>query len=296
MMQGCHKANINGEPLEINTEEIPTYPVDGLLTTRVHDASSKNNPDLWFREDGVDLASYIRFSFGNGTSWQPNVSESQITTSKEAFKRAYTEMWNNKNPLTSALRQVSNLNETGSYGHNDWYIPSIIELNYIYSNLGEINASLGSNGDQLISGEKYWSSTSVTRLKSWDVFEPLNKDLYRLEPINSQLEPYLANTRLTSTNNDFGMDEDAAYKFTMAVANGQRMLTQVFNSSNSNKLGMIKSEPRNMRVANLRAVRRIPLVVTCNQFYYSSNILNNYWLSGSTGCSSCLDVIEGMCT
>ncbi len=296
MMQGCHKADITGEPLEINNEEIPTYPVDGLLTTRIHDSSSKNNPDLWFREQGSDPLAYIRFSFGNGTSWQPNVSESQITTSKEAFKRAYTEMWNNKNPLTSALRQVSNLNETGSYGHNDWYIPSIIELNYIYSNLGEINASLGLNGDQLISGEKYWSSTSVTRLKSWDAFEPLNKDLYTLEPINSQLEPYLANTRLTSTNNDFGMDEDAAYKFTMAVANGQRMLTQVFDSNDPTKQGMIKSEPRNMRVANLRAVRRIPLVVTCNQFYYSSNILNNYWSSGSTGCSSCLDVIEGMCT
>ena len=147
-----------------------------------------------------------------------------------------------------------------------------------------------------MSGDKYWSSTSVTRLKEWDAFEPLNKDLYQLENIDSQTEPYLAITRLTSTNNNFNLTQDSAYKYTMAVANGQRMLVQVFHSINSNEIGMVKSEPRDMRVANLRPVRRIPLIVTCSGFYYSPSILNNYWSLGSTGCSSCLDRIEGICT
>ena len=295
MMQGCHKANSAGVPQNIVLEEIPTYPVDGLLSTRIHDGSSRNNPDLWFRAI-TDANAYNRFSFGNGSSWTPNVSESQITTSKTAFAAAYADMWNRKNPTTSALRQITNINDSGLYGHNDWYIPSIIELNYIYNNLPELNAGIAVEGDQILAGNEYWSSTSVTRLRTWSAFEPLNKDEYRLEPIDTQIEPYLASTRLTSTNNNFNLTPDNAYKFTMAVANGQKMLTQVFDPSNANTDGMIKAQNRSARVAQLRPVRRIPIVVTCNNFYYSPNILNNYWRSDANGCASCLDRIERICT
>jgi hypothetical protein len=123
----------------------------------------------------------------------------------------------------------------------------------------------------------------------------LDKDQYTLENIDPQIEPYLSDTRLTSDDNEFFATEDEAYKFTMAVANGQKMLTQVFNGSSTEE-GMMKSRNRNARVANLRPVRRIPLIVTCNNFYYSPNILNNYWSAGSTGCASCLDIVEGMCS
>jgi hypothetical protein len=294
MMQGAHKPGVTGLPLDIVLEEIPTYPVDGLLTTRIHDSSSKNHPEYWFRGT-TDENAYMRFSFGNGPAWSSSVRESQITTNINSFKTAYSEMWNNKNPLTSAIRQISNINESGLYGHNDWYIPSIIELNYIYSNISQINASLLINEAQIIDGNEYWSSTSVTRLKGWSPFDPLDKDQYVLENIDSQIEPYLGSNRLTSKNNEFFATEDEAYKFTMAVANGQKMLTQVFNGS-STELGMMKSRNRSARVANLRPVRRIPIVVTCGNFYYSPSILNNYWSSGSTGCASCLDIVEGMCS
>ena len=294
MMQGAHKPGVTGVPLNIVLEEIPTYPVDGLLNTRIHDSSSKNKPEYWFRGN-TDENAYMRFSFGNGPAWTSSVRESQITTNINSFKEAYTEMWNNKNPLSSAIRQISNINESGLYGHNDWYIPSIIELNYIYNNLPQLNAAFAVNGDQLLSGSEYWSSTSVTRLKSWSPFVPLDKDQYVLENIDPQIEPYLSDNRLTSNNINFFANEDEAYKFTMAVANGQKMLTQVFDG-NSTTEGMIKSQNRNARVANLRPVRRIPLVVTCKNFYYSASILNNYWSSGSTGCASCLDIVEGMCT
>jgi hypothetical protein len=162
--------------------------------------------------------------------------------------------------------------------------------------LPELNAGIAVDGNQILAGNEYWSSTSVTRLKSWSPFTPLDKDQYKLESIDSQLEPYLANTRLTSSNNNFGLTPDSAYSFTMAVANGQRMLTQVFDSTDPNKEGMIKSQNRSARVANLRPVRRIPLVVTCNNFYYSPNILNNYWRSDANGCASCLDKLERICT
>jgi len=296
MLQGFHKPNLDGSPNRIVLEETPTYPVDGLLSTRIHDSSSKNNPDIWFRSSsGTDSNAYLRFSFGNGSAWGPRTLESEIISNKEKFKQAYNEMWNDSNQLTSAIRQISIMNEIGTHGYNDWYIPSIIELNYIYNNAADLNASMALNGDQVFSGKEYWSSTSVTRLKNWDSLDPLNKDNYSLENIDSQLEPYLADNRLTSTNNSFGLNKDNAYKFTMSVANGQKMLTQVFDDPSPNLMGMIKSQHRSSRVANLRPVRRIPLVVTCNNFYYSTSILNNYWSSGTTGCSSCLDHIEGMC-
>lgn len=302
MMQGAHKADSSGRPLDIVIEEVPTYPVDGFLSTRIHDGSSRTNPDIWFR--GVsgttfDQNAYKRFSFGNGPAWRTNVRESEITTNKTKFKDAYTEMWNDSNPLTSAIRQITDINGSGYYGHNDWYIPSITELNYIYYNLPELNASLALEGSQIIGGTEYWSSTSVSRLKSWSRISPLDKDTYQLETIDSRMEPYLVDNRLTSQSGSvypYGvLNPDDAYKFTMAVSNGQKMLTQVFNTSDGTIKGMIRSRQRNARVANLRPVRRIPLVVTCKNFYHNSNILYNYWKSGSTGCASCLDAIERMC-
>lgn len=294
MMQGCHNPDSSGIPQQLVIEEIPTYPTDGLLTTRLHDSSSKNNADYWFRGT-TDSNAYNRFNFGNGPAWDIGTDKTTITTNKTEFLTAYNKMWDKKNPLDSALRQISNINENSTYGYNDWYIPSIIELNYIQANSTTLNASLAVNGDQIIGGYEYWSSTSVSRLASWDATDPLNKDLYRLENISSQIEPYLSDHRITSSDS-FGLTEDEAYKFTLAVSNGQKMLTQVFNSSQNDQIGRMISRSRDSKIANLRPVRRIPLVVTCNGFYYSNRILNNYWSSGSTGCASCLDVAEGMCS
>ena len=83
----------------------------------------------------------------------------------------------------------------------------------------------------------------------------------------------------------------------MAVSNGQKMLTQVFNANTGeeSKLGMMVSRNRTARVAQVRPVRRIPLVVTCSGFYFSEDILKNYWSSETNGCSSCLDIVEDMC-
>jgi hypothetical protein len=223
------------------------------------------------------------------------------------FKQAYARMWDSKNPLTSAIRQISNWNNSFLYGYNDWYIPSITELNYMYSNLNDLNASLAVEGDQILAGNEYWSSTSVSRLRNWSNDDPLNKDYYILEPIDPQLEPYLSSTRLTSTNfngtvltnDENSLTEDQAYKFTMAVSNGQKMLTQVFNGP-ANEVGAMRSQNRNARIAHLRPVRRIPLIVTCKNFYYSTNILQNYYRAGSSGdnfgCASCLDRVERICT
>jgi len=207
MMQGCHIPDSTGKPQvdELVLEEIPTYPVDGLLTTRIHDGSSRTNPSLWFRQYVSDATedpnAYTRFSFGNGTSWLLGTNKETINTDIDAFQQAYSEMWVRNNPLYSAIYQISNINQSGLYGHNDWYIPSITELNYIYANVNELNANIFANDDQILGGTEYWSSTSVSRLVSWGT-DPNSKDQYIYENISPQLEPYLSNpsNRLRSTN------------------------------------------------------------------------------------------------
>jgi hypothetical protein len=119
MMQGAHKPNSNGVPVEVNfAPETATYPVDGLLTTRIHDESSKQNIDVWYRnfvennvDDQPDDRAYRRFSFGNGTLWASNVTENEIVNNRESFRTAYIDLWNRNNPIDSAIRKVSDMNE-----------------------------------------------------------------------------------------------------------------------------------------------------------------------------------------
>ena len=304
MMQGSHIPGPTGLPLKVNlATDTATYPVDGLLTTRIHDESSKQNIDVWYRTgtdndgDGLpDERAYRRFSFGNETLWGEGVREIDITQDKELFRSAYIDLWNRNNPIDSAIRKVSDINAVGLNGYNDWYIPSITELNYIYANKPELNAAMAINGDEYISGKEYWSSTSMCRVVNWDTTNLSDKDSYVLENIDSQLEPYLSSNRLTS-NNNLNLSEDQAFSFSLAVCNGQKMLTQVFDDSNSNKIGMMKSRSRSAKIANFRPVRRIPLVVTCENFNIFTTLLNNnlfgstgsYWRSGATGCYSCID-------
>lgn len=298
MSEGRHIPGSTGAPTQILLEEVTTYPVDGLLTTRIYDRSSTQNPKRWFRdldEDGIDSKAFFRFSVGSGSMWNPTVSSSSISNNINAFKQAYTKLWEDNNPYDSAIRSISNINDATLYGYRDWYIPSITELNYIYGNLETLNTSLLLDGARPLAESEYWSSTSVCRLTNWNALDHTNKDLYKLEPIDASKEPYLSVNRITSTN-QFQLSEFDAYKFTMSVCNGQKMLTQVFNSNIQTNKGKMLSRFRNNKVASLRPVRRIPLVVTCNGFWYNENIMSYDMYSGENKCAACIDNLEGMCT
>jgi hypothetical protein len=82
----------------------------------------------------------------------------------------------------------------------------------------------------------------------------------------------------------------------MSVCNGQKMLTQTFNSSNPTDMGRMTSKDRRIKGAALRPVRRIPLVVTCDGFFYNENIMNGlYYTDPDNKCASCIDKLEGLC-
>jgi hypothetical protein len=300
MQEGRHIANSSGVPTKVLVEEVTTYPVDGLLTTRIYDKTSIQNPKRWFRdldENNIDENAYLRFSYGAGKYWSSDVTESQVNNDINKFKLEYTKIWEDNNPTDSAIRSISNINESALYGYDDWYIPSITELNYIYNSVDQLNNAMLLDGSRPMIESEYWSSTSVSRLEYWNAFEYSNKDTYRIEQIDSSLEPSLTQNRLTSTNQTLGLDQDSAYKFTMSVANGQKMLTQTFNSSTQSELGRMRNRYRNAKIASLRPVRRIPIVVTCNGFYYSQSILDGtYYRDPNNKCASCIDIIEGMCS
>jgi hypothetical protein len=57
---------------------------------------------------------------------------------------------------SSAARHCADL-EYG--GYDDWYLPSIIELDDVYANRGAIDTTALANGGEVFVGDYYWSST-----------------------------------------------------------------------------------------------------------------------------------------
>jgi hypothetical protein len=268
-----------------NLEPISTCSLDGLLTTRLHDESSKQNSYLWFRDNGTgrDSRAYDRFAFYTGSSaksskWSSSVIEDQIENDAVLFALNYSNLWDSTNPTDSCTKQVSILNQISYKGYDDWYIPSIIELNYIYGNKDEINPILAINGDKPLDEDlAYWSSTSMCSLKSWNNSDHENPKNYTL----SETPNGNHNSRYRFTKSDFNLSERELYDLSMNVCAGETMLTQNFGN------GLVESLPRNQKAAAFRAVRRIPIVVVnCPEDYSIIQAYSDYSLGS---CLSCPD-------
>jgi len=275
----------NVGPSRYNTEPVSTCPLDGLLTTRIHDESSKENTYFWFRPDttGGDPKAYDRFAFYTGSSsniskWPAGTNETIIESNQAEFKIRYGQMWDANNSSDSCTKQISILNQNGLQGYSDWYIPSIIELNYMFANRNELNNAMLISGDYAFDEESsYWSSTSMCSLFSWRNTSPNDREFYTIteQPSGN------FNSKFRFTQQDFNVSQVELYDLSMNVCAGETMLVQDFSD------GFVHSESRDQKTASLRPVRRIPIIkVACNQDY---SIVNAYASYDLVNCPSCPD-------
>ena len=284
-----------------NLEPITSFAVDGLLATRLFDETSKQNPRLWFRgTSNQDNKAYDRFAFytsviNDKSNWPSGTSENDIENDINKFSQKYIEMWDLNNPQNSAIRQISLLNQSQYNGYSDWYIPSIVELNYIYQNYtGDLATEIVLNEDDQMQPTEYWSSTSVCYLKNWDLQDPYNYGKYE-----DFAESPILNTKNRFFREDYpGLNDKTAYELSLNTCAGEHMLTQRFNIGSTdnenrcttsitnvqtNNAGLIESFSRKNGRAVLRPVRRIPIIVGCINDNIETYINSSYFNT----CNSC---------
>lgn len=269
-------------------EPISTCVVDGLLSTRLHDIYSTSQPELWFRDydgDGKDENAYRRFNGDTVNLWPVSANKTEIETNIEEFKYQYTKMWENRNIESTGIRQISLWNQQNKYGYDDWYIPSITELNYIAANYQKLNEEILLKGDlthEPLEAGEYWSSTSVCRVTNWNENNHTDKKYYTLESMGP-----VATTTKYENIQSLNISQDAKFNLGHQICNGQGMLVQNFSNINKPEIYMQKRND----TANLRPVRRIPIVVGVSnlntELYY-----NNYDFNSCPSCVGFSDITD----
>ena len=284
-------------------EPVSTSAIDGLLNTRIHDAWSMEHPEVWFRTyEGSNIQnSYYRFISQNKNLWPAGLLPSEINSIKtniNAFKRFYRQMWELRNPENSVMRQVSKINSINFNGYSDWYVPSIIEMNYIAAAVSgaqfggfnlTLNEKLVEDGAQAIEKDPYWTSTSTCRVKSWNANNASFKDFYEIVDVEDQDDRINERNRFIGFAGNYDLDEQEAFDLSHQICNGMSMLVQDF-SFNQQGGGKIYSVRRDKQYARFRPVRRIPLV------YGSStiNIVSQYGSYDFGKCPSCVGYPSGI--
>lgn len=233
---------------------------DGLIGTRLFDKSSITwkpwfNPDF----DNSDEDAYQRWVHSNLNPWPSDTDQNLVETDETYFEEKFSELWESENKENSIMRLISEWNDENKFGYSDWYVPSIIELMYIYGNLDVINLGLLRAGFKPIAHSKYWSSTTGSK------FEATNKNVCE------------ANRFVSTENRDTSLEPENS-KF---ASHAHRAFIQSFVS------GLIESGFRNDNMASARPVRRIPLYETTFNCELN-NHLARYIESGNGDCYNLL--------
>ena len=156
------------------------------------------------------------------------------------------------------MRLVSDWNIDGKFGYTDWYIPSVIELMYLYGNLNIINAALLRAGMQPILESNYWSSTTGAKTQA-------------INPEGCKATRYRA-----KDPQEFILESTK----TVVASHAHRAFTQNFVN------GLITSEFRADKIAAARPVRRIPLFNTSYSCQLN-NHLARYVGTNNGDCYNC---------
>ena len=220
---------------------------DGLIGTRMFDKSSLTwSP--WFNADdkGVDDKAYNRWVHPSYNMWDDGVIESEIVNNETLFKEEFETIWEKETKQSSAMRLISEWNEESNFNHDDWYIPSLVELMYIYGNKNAVNVGLLRNGFKPLSDGKYWSSTTGAKYRS-------------LNTKNCVAEP---NSFVALDSPDYSVDDGTA----LNAAHAHRAFYQDFET------GFVDSQYRTEDFASVRPVRRIPLFETTFDCDYENHI------------------------
>ena len=235
--------------------------LDGLLGTRMFDKTSFDWMP-WFIEDeyGKDESAYDRWVHEKMNLWDSTVDIERLKTDKEYFKQEFEKIWEKDNKENSIMRLISDWNAESKFGYTDWYIPSLVELMYIYGNLGAINSGLLEKGMEPIIEPIYWSSTTGARSNAVQANGCISEKFSPTEPHDNSLE---------STK-------------TIYSTNAHRAFAQNFRN------GLAENEFRIEKFAAARPVRRIPLFDTTYECQLK-NHLARYDTTGNYGdCYNCL--------
>jgi hypothetical protein len=234
--------------------------LDGLIGTRMFD---KTNFDWvpWFvaNYENKDEDAYQRWVHTNNNLWDSDVDIERLKTDKDYFVTEFRKVWEKDNKENSAMRLISDWNDNDTYNRSDWYIPSLVELMYIYGNINLINTSLLRNGMTPLAEKSYWSSTTGARSEAKSSNKCVVSEFTSTEDYDSSLES----------------------KSSQVASHAHRAFTQNFQT------GLVESHYRSTTIAGARPVRRVPLFDTTYECELN-NHLARYVGSNNGDCYNCL--------
>lgn len=170
-----------GEPKDTPTvsSEQPAAMQDGIFIVLEDNTAipfnEDTNPNFWQNVKGVGIRygsrSLLVALQGMAGGEEITLTNKEDTTSREAFYiDDYLDAVANWSGKTNTEHlKVIGLNPRIEL-HENWYIPSLGEMYFIYTNLKAVNAALEFIGADPIEQDWYWTSTESSATDAWNLY------------------------------------------------------------------------------------------------------------------------------